>query len=145
MSADVPRPGTGRASIAVSGRLHGSGHVYPDGQAGLNRLLGVVCGGVLGILAVLINEKLGFAWGFPVLVGACVAANLLLCAAVKLPAIQGRVSCMSLLLTTLVLHGTARISYALGRLLGTLVGAVVALLVSMLFAACFGEGKDYEH
>ena len=114
-------------------------------KAGLNRILGVICGGALGIAAVLIDQWLDFSWGFPVLIGICTAVNLLLCTAVKLPAIQGRVSCMSLLLTTLVLHGTARISYALGRLLGTVVGAAVALLVSMAFAALCRKGENNGH
>lgn len=109
--------------------------------AGLNRILGVICGGVAGIAVVLADNLIQIELVFYLLMGVGVVLNLLLCKLVKLPFVQARVSCMSLMLVTLVLQGGARINYAFGRLLGTLVGAVVALLVSMAFAAAF-QKKD---
>lgn len=103
--------------------------------AGVNRILGVLCGGAMGIALVLLDNVIQQSYIFCFLVGAGVVGNLLLCKLVKLPPVQGRVSCMSLLLVMLVLHGTARIEYAFGRLMGTLVGAFVALAVSMGLAA----------
>ena len=102
--------------------------------AGLNRLKGVICGGLIGVAVVLIDNAVNSDVVFYLLVGAGIVFNLLLCKAVKLPFVQARVSCMSLLLVTLVLQNSARINYALGRLIGTVVGACVALLVSMVFA-----------
>lgn len=109
--------------------------------AGLNRIKGVLCGGIVGIAVVLVDNAVNLDLIFYLLVGIGVVANLLLCKIVKLPFVQARVSCMSLMLVTLVLQNTARIHYALGRLIGTLVGAVVALLVSMAFAAIMKKEK----
>lgn len=109
--------------------------------AGLNRILGVLCGGVIGILIVLIDIAVNADLLFYLLVGVGVVANMLLCKVVKLPFVQARVSCMSLLLVTLVLQGGLRINYAFGRLIGTLVGACVALLVSMVYAAVAKKEK----
>ena len=103
--------------------------------AGLNRMVGVVCGGLIGMMVVLIDNAVNVDVVFYLLVGVGVVANMLLCKAVKLPFVQARVSSMTLLLVTLVLQNTARINYAFGRFIGTLVGAAVALLVSMAFAA----------
>lgn len=103
--------------------------------AGLNRIKGVICGGLTGVAVVLIDNAVNVDLIFYLLVGIGVVVNLLLCKVVKLPFVQARVSCMSLMLVTLVLQDAARINYALGRLIGTLVGACVALLVSMVFAA----------
>ncbi len=109
--------------------------------AGLNRIKGVICGGLTGVAVVLIDNAVNMDLVFYLLVGIGVVANLLLCKVVKLPFVQARVSCMSLMLVTLVLQNTARINYALGRLVGTLVGACVALLVSMVFAALTKKEK----
>lgn len=109
--------------------------------AGLNRIKGVLCGGIVGIAVVLIDNAVNMDLVFYLLVGIGVVVNLLLCKAVKLPFVQARVSCMSLMLVTLVLQNAARINYAFGRLIGTLVGAVVALLVSMAFAAVIKKEK----
>lgn len=109
--------------------------------AGLNRIKGVLCGGIVGIAVVLIDNAVNVDLVFYLLVGIGVVVNLLLCKAVKLPLVQARVSCMSLMLVTLVLQNAARINYAFGRLIGTLVGAVVALLVSMAFAAVTKKEK----
>lgn len=107
-------------------------------KAGMNRILGVLCGGVMGILVALADNALSNVWGFCLMVGLAAAANMVLCKIVKLPFIQAKVSCMTLLLVTLVLQGQGRIGYAVNRFWGTLAGAVVALLVSMAFA---GPGK----
>lgn len=109
--------------------------------AGLNRIKGVLCGGLTGIAVVLIDNAVNVDLVFYLLVGIGVVVNLLLCKAVKLPLVQARVSCMSLMLVTLVLQDSARINYAVGRLIGTLVGAVAALLVSMAFAAIVKKEK----
>lgn len=109
--------------------------------AGLNRIKGVLCGGIVGIAVVLIDNAVNMDLVFYLLVGIGVVINLLLCKAVKLPFVQARVSCMSLMLVTLVLQNAARINYAFGRLIGTLVGAVVALLVSMAFASITKKEK----
>ena len=109
--------------------------------AGLNRILGVLCGGLIGILIVLIDNAVNADLLFYLMVGVGVVANMLLCKVVKLPFVQARVSCMSLLLVTLVLQGGLRINYAFGRLIGTLVGACVALLVSMVYAAVTKKEK----
>lgn len=103
-------------------------------SAGFNRVLGVICGGVLGIAVIAVNNILTSPWLFCFLCGAGVIVTLLLCRIVKLPAVQGRVSCMSFLLIVLVLQGSARYGYALNRLIGTVLGAAIALLVSMLAA-----------
>ena len=103
--------------------------------AGINRALGVICGGVIGIVVVLIDNRLQIPVVFYLLCGIGVVGNMLLCRSLKMPLVQGRVSCMSLLLVVLVLQDSMRIQYALGRLGGTLCGAILALLVSMIFAA----------
>lgn len=109
--------------------------------AGMNRVLGVICGGMAGIAVVLLDNLIQMDLVFYLLVGIGVVLNLLLCKLVKLPLVQARVSCMSLMLVTLVLQDSARIHYAFGRLIGTLVGACVALLVSMAFAALMKKEK----
>lgn len=109
--------------------------------AGINRILGVVCGGSMGIAVVLLDNVIGNDYVFYLLCGAGIIVNLFLCKAVKLPFVQARVSCMSLLLVVLVLQDSARINYALGRFIGTLVGAVVALVVSMIFAKLMAKKK----
>lgn len=104
-------------------------------KAGLTRLLGVVCGGAVGIVVVLIQSKFDNAYLFMILCGVAVVVNLLLCKVVKMPYVTARVSCMTFLLVVLVLQGTARINYAFGRFLGTLVGALVSLLVAVVWDA----------
>ena len=95
-----------------------------------NRILGVICGGIVGVGVVLLDNLIGIALVFYVLVGLGIMANFVLCKAVKLPLVQARVSCMTLLLVVLVLGGPARLHYAVGRFIGTLVGGLIAWAVS---------------
>lgn len=99
--------------------------------AGKNRILGVVCGGIVGVGVVVLDNLIGIDLVFYLLVGLGIMANFVLCKAVKLPLVQARVSCMTVLLVVLVLGGDARINYAIGRFIGTLVGALVAWGVSV--------------
>lgn len=95
-----------------------------------NRVLGVVCGGIVGVGVVLLDNLIGVDLVFYLLVGLGIMANFLLCKVVKLPLVQARVSCMTVLLVVLVLGGPARLNYAIGRFIGTLAGALVAWVVS---------------
>lgn len=104
-------------------------------KAGLTRLLGVACGGAIGIAVVLVQSQFDNAYLFMVLCGVAVVANLLLCKIVKMLYVTARVSCMTFLLVVLVLQGTARINYAFGRFLGTLVGALISVLVAVAWDA----------
>ncbi len=99
--------------------------------AGKNRILGVVCGGIVGVGVVVLDNLIGIDLVFYMLVGLGIMANFVLCKAVKLPLVQARVSCMTVLLVVLVLGGPARLNYAIGRFIGTLVGALVAWGVSV--------------
>ena len=96
-----------------------------------NRVVGVICGGVVGIAVVLLDNLMGLDLVFYLLVGLGIIANFLLCKVAKLPLVQARVSCMTVLLVVLVLGGPARINYAIGRFIGTLIGALVAWAVSV--------------
>lgn len=104
-----------------------------------NRVLGVICGGIVGIAVVLLDNLIGMDLVFYVLVGLGIMANFLLCKLVKLPLVQARVSCMTVLLVVLVLGGPARIHYAIGRFIGTLVGALIAWVVSAAWEKISGK------
>lgn len=107
----------------------------------LIRILGVVCGGVIGVTIVLIDNAIGMPYVFYVLCGIGVVANLFLCKVLKMVYVQARVSCMTLLLVVLAFQGSDRLTYALGRFVGSLVGALVALLVTFVFAVIINRTK----
>lgn len=109
----------------------------------LTRVLGVICGGAVGVAIVLIDNAIGMTFVFYALCGVGVVANLLLCKLLKMSYVQARVSCMTLLLVVLVFQGADRLVYALGRFVGSLVGALVALLVTFVFAV-IEKSKRYE-
>ena len=108
--------------------------VQEDGKTSLgackNRVLGVICGGVVGVGVVFLDNLISIDLFFYLLVGVGIMANFLLCKATKIPPVQARVSCIAMLLVVLVLDGPARIPYAITRFIGTLVGALVAWGVS---------------
>ena len=110
-------------------------------SASLIRLLGVVCGGLTGVVIVLIDNAIGMPYVFYLLCGVGVVANLLLCKLFNMTYVQARVSCMTLLLVVLVFQGADRLTYALGRFVGSLVGALIALLVTVIFSAAAKKSK----
>lgn len=110
-------------------------------SASLIRILGVVCGGLTGVVIVLIDNAIGMPYVFYLLCGVGVVANLLLCKFFNMTYVQARVSCMTLLLVVLVFQGADRLTYALGRFVGSLVGALIALLVTVIFSAAAKKSK----
>lgn len=114
-------------------------------RASLVRILGVVCGGLTGVVIVLIDNFVGMPFVFYLLCGIGAVANLLWCKFLKMAYVQARVSCMSLLLVVLVFQGADRLTYALGRFVGSLVGALVALLVTFVFALMVKRPEDSQN
>lgn len=98
-------------------------------KSGLTRLLGVVCGGVMGILVALLHGLIPSGFVFALMAGLGIIGNLLLCRIVKMPYITARVSAISFVLV--ILLGGA--DYALNRFIGTLCGGVVAVVVAALW------------
>lgn len=101
----------------------------------LTRMVGVIFGGFFGIGIALIDTAVGNPWVFYVLCSLGVIANLLVCKFFKMIYVQARVSCLTLLLVTMVFDGSDRLEYALNRFVGGLVGAVFAIVVTIIFAA----------
>lgn len=111
-------------------------------KASLIRILGVLFGGLTGIVIVLVDNALGMTYVFYLMCGVGVVLNMLLCRQFGLNYIQGRVSCITLLLVVLVSHGADRVEYAIGRLVGGLVGSLVAMVVTHVFAAVMNRRKN---
>lgn len=103
----------------------------------LTRMLGVVCGGLFGVVIALIDNAVEIPVVFYLLVSVGVVLNLLVCKYFKMIYVQARVSCLSLLLVTMVFDGVDRFAYAVNRFFGSLVGAAIALLVTLVFPAVF--------
>ena len=97
----------------------------------LTRMVGVIFGGFFGIGIALIDNAVGIPMVFYVLCSLGVIANLLVCKFFRMIYVQARVSCLTLLLVTMVFDGSDRLDYALNRFIGSLVGAVFALLVTI--------------
>lgn len=68
--------------------------------AEVNRILGIICGGAAGIAVVAADNIIQIELIFYILMGTGVVVTLLLCKLVKLPFVQARVSCMTLMLVT---------------------------------------------
>lgn len=99
----------------------------------LTRMLGVFCGGLLGVLIALIDNIVGESYLFYLLCGIGVVVNLLVCKRFKMIYVQARVSALTLLLVVMVFDGVDRLDYALNRFIGSLAGAVIALAATFVF------------
>ena len=102
-------------------------------KSGLVRVEGVLIGGACALLVVVLDNYIGNSYVFMLLCGAGLILNLLCCKLAKMPGVVARVSCITFALVALALQGTARIKYALLRVVGTAVGAVLALLLSWVW------------
>ena len=98
----------------------------------LTRMLGVLCGGLLGMVIVWVDNLVGQPYVFYLLCGMGVVVNLLVCKKFQMIYVQARVSALTLLLVVMVFEGVDRLEYALNRFIGSLAGALIALLVTFL-------------
>lgn len=103
-------------------------------KAGIHRMIITLIGGLMGILAILIDQAVGKEWVMAVLVALGVFATLMLCKAAKVPYVNARIGGVTFLLVVCTLKGTARICYAVFRLLSTLYGIVIVYLVTFLLS-----------
>lgn len=108
----------------------------------LIRMIGVVCGGLFGVIIVLIDNVVGIPYVFYLMCSIGVVVNLLVCKFFKMVYVQARVSCLSLLLVVMVFDGMDRLDYAISRFVGSLVGALIAFLVTALFTHLAPKSED---
>lgn len=111
-------------------------------SASFVKMLGVVCGGVVGVIIVLIDNVVGLPFVFYLMCSVGVVLNLLVCKFFKMIYVQARVSCISLLLVVMVLEGVDRFDYAISRFVGSLVGALIAFLVTVFFTRFVHKSAD---
>jgi len=101
--------------------------------AGRMRVLVTAVGGVTGVLVVAIDQLLGQnPWMLVALLALGTILSLCLCRLAGAPAFNARIGTISFLLVAGTLSGTARIWYAVFRLLSTVFGAIVVTLVTRL-------------
>lgn len=102
-------------------------------RSGLTRLEGVICGGIAGILVVLLDGVIQKEFVFYLLCGIGIILNLFLCKLVGMIPVTQRVSGITFCLVVFLLQGNGRIYYAASRLIGTLAGAAVALVIILIW------------
>lgn len=101
--------------------------------AGRMRVLVTAVGGATGIAIVALDQLLGQNPGvLAILMGAGAILSLCLCRLAGAPAFNARIGTISFLLVAGTLAGTARIWYAIFRLVSTVFGALVVTLVTKI-------------
>lgn len=103
-------------------------------KMGLTRLIITAIGGVVGVGVVLLDEWLQNRWLFLLLVMLGVLLTMLGCKLAKVPDISARIGGVTFVLVSMTLTSTARLGYALLRLLSTMGGVVVVLAVAAVFS-----------
>lgn len=102
-------------------------------HAGMIRLLITAIGGLVGVAIVALDLALGSnPWVLTLLVPLGVVATLVACKAAGVPYVNARIGALTFVIVTSMLGGTARLWYAVFRLLSTLFGAAVVVLVTWL-------------
>jgi len=103
--------------------------------AGAMRVLVTAVGAACGMAVVALDQLLGSnPWLLAVLTAVGVAATLCLCRLAGAPAFNARIGAISFLLVAGTLTGTARLWYAVFRLVSTVFGALVAWIVTSLMS-----------
>ncbi len=102
-------------------------------RAGINRLIITFIGGAVAICIIAINNATGSDWLQMILIVLGVVLTLYLCKLAKVPYVNARIGCVTLILVSCTLGSTARIWYGIFRLVSTLFGVLVSLLVTWVF------------
>lgn len=108
-------------------------------KAGAMRVLVTAVGGACGIAVVAADIALGSnPWVLALLMAAGLIPTLCLCRLAGAPAFNARIGAISYLLVASTLTGTARMWYALFRLVSTVFGAIVVWGVTSLMSGTGG-------
>lgn len=102
-------------------------------KAGINRVIITAIGGVVAIIIVAINDVCGNAVLLAVMIAVGIIATLFLCKAAKVPYINARIGCVTMILVACTLQGANRIWYGVFRLISTIFAVVVVMLVAWVF------------
>ncbi len=105
----------------------------PSFRQGINRTIITAIGGGVGIVIILINDAVSYDWLFVIMMILGIIATLFLCKAARVPYISARIGCVTLVLVACTLNSTARIWYAVFRLLSTVFAVIVVMLVAWIF------------
>jgi len=111
----------------------------------VNRLEGVLAGGVVAVLVLLCVDALPEGvrdYIFALLAGAGCVLTLFCCKLIKLPDIAGRVSCITFILTIVMGPMTSGPKYVIARFLGTLAGGLIAIAVAYVNDLIFKKEKQ---
>lgn len=104
-------------------------------KSGVNRLIITAIGGGVGILVVFLDDMIGNKWFLTVMIALGIVLTLFLCKAAKVPYINARIGGVTFVLVTCTLSSSARIWYAVFRLVSTFYGVLAVLIVTFLFGA----------
>ena len=111
------------------------GDVASSAKAGVTRVVVTAVGGLVGMGVVALDMALGSnPWILVVLVALGLVCTLCLCRLAGVPAFNARIGGITFLLVACTLSGTARLWYALFRLVSTVFGALVVFVVTLPFA-----------
>jgi len=102
-------------------------------KAGLTRVIVTAIGGVVGMGIVVLDQALGAnLWILALLVAVGLLVTMSICRLARVPAFSARIGGITFLLVACTLTGTARLWYALFRVISTVFGALVVWLVTAL-------------
>lgn len=104
-------------------------------KAGINRLIITAIGGIVAIVIILIDDAVNIDWVMMLMVAAGILLTLFLCKAAKVPYVNCRIGCVTLVLVACTLSSSARIWYGIFRLVSTLYAVLIVLLVTWVFEA----------
>ena len=102
-------------------------------KAGALRVLVTAVGAVCGMAVVVLDQLMGSnIWLLAVLMAVGLVATLCLCRLAGAPAFNARIGAISFLLVASTLTGTARLWYAVFRVVSTVFGALVTWIMTSL-------------
>lgn len=105
-------------------------------RAGAMRVLVTAVGAACGMAVVALDQMTGSnIWLLAVLMAVGLVATLCLCRLAGAPAFNARIGAISFLLVASTLTGTARLWYAVFRLISTIFGALVSWTVTSLMTS----------
>lgn len=105
-------------------------------KAGAMRVLVTLVGGACGMAIVALDQLLGSnMWVLALLMTVGLVATLCLCRLAGAPAFNARIGAISFLLVASTLTGTARLWYAVFRLVSTVFGALVTWVLTSLMTS----------